>query len=63
MKKVVKYDTNGPYIEIEDSKYYINLLNPLIKLETEEKYIIKEIITEPINTYVVLEKLDDGNNE
>ena len=61
IKLLVKYDTNGAYIKIENKNYYINIFNKRIKLDNGKEYQIDEIISSPINTYIILTELE-GNN-
>lgn len=50
MKIKVQYDGDRSYIIYKNEKVYLGLL-------TEYKdFVIKEVMTEPINTYVVIEE-------
>lgn len=50
MKIKVQYEGNRSYIIYKNKKVYLGLL-------TEYKdFVIKEVIAEPINTYVVIEE-------
>lgn len=50
MKIKVQYDDNRSYIIYKNKKVYLGLL-------TEYKdFVIKEVITEPFNTYVIIKE-------
>ena len=50
MKIRVEYDNDGSYIIYKNKKVYLGLLNEY------EDFTIKEVICEPIDTYVVIEE-------